>query len=49
MPETSQLIPTTADTTMEVEAGTFQASIERASLLSHESRNDIVKLTIQPG
>lgn len=47
-PETSQLIPTTADTTMELEAGTFLASIERASLLSHESRNDIVKLTLQP-
>lgn len=47
-PETSQLIPTTADTTMELEAGTFLASIERASLLSHESRNDVVKLTLQP-
>ena len=47
-PETSQLIPETADTTMEVEAGTFLASIERASLLSHESRNDVVKLTLKP-
>lgn len=47
-PETSQLIPTTADTTMELEAGTFLASIDRASLLSHESRNDVVKLTLQP-
>lgn len=47
-PETSQLIPTTADTTVELDAGTFQASIERASLLSHESRNDVVKLTLQP-
>ena len=25
------------------------SSIERASLLSHESRNDVVKLTLQPG
>ncbi|WP_267201143.1 DNA polymerase III subunit beta [Limosilactobacillus kribbianus] len=47
-PETSQLIPETADTTMEVDAGTFLASIERASLLSHESRNDVVKLTLKP-
>lgn len=47
-PETRQLIPTTSDTTVEVEAGTFLSSIDRASLLSHESRNDVVKLTIQP-
>lgn len=47
-PETSQLIPTTADTTVELEAGTFLASIERASLLSHESRNDVVKLSLDP-
>ena len=47
-PETSQLIPETADTTMEVGAGSFLASIERASLLSHESRNDVVKLTLKP-
>lgn len=47
-PETSQLIPNTADTTVELEAGTFLASIDRASLLSHESRNDVVKLTIKP-
>lgn len=47
-PETSQLIPDTADTTVELDAGTFLASIERASLLSHESRNDVVKLTLKP-
>lgn len=47
-PETSQLIPTTADTTVEVDAGKLLASIERASLLSHESRNDVVKLTMKP-
>lgn len=47
-PETSQLIPQTADTTVELEAGSFLASIERASLLSHESRNDVVKLTLKP-
>lgn len=48
-PETSQLIPDTSDTTVEVDAGTFLSSIDRASLLSHESRNDVVKLTIKPG
>lgn len=47
-PETSQLIPDTADTTVELDAGTFLSSIERASLLSHESRNDVVKLTLKP-
>ena len=47
-PETSQLIPNTADTTVELEAGNFLASIERASLLSHESRNDVVKLSLKP-
>ena len=50
-PETSRLIPdtsTTAEPSMELEAGSFLASIERASLLSHESRNVVVKLTLQP-
>ena len=47
-PETSQLSPKTADTTVELDAGSFLASIERASLLSHESRNDVVKLTLKP-
>ena len=47
-PEPSQLIPDTADTTVELDAGSFLASIERASLLSHESRNDVVKLTLKP-
>ena len=46
--ETSQLIPQTADTTVELEAGAFLSSIERASLLSHESRNDVVKLSLKP-
>lgn len=47
-PETSQLIPQIADTTVELEAGAFLSSIERASLLSHESRNDVVKLSLKP-
>lgn len=48
-PETSQLIPESSDTTIELDAGPFLSSIDRASLLSHESRNDVVKLTIKPG
>lgn len=47
-PETSQLIPDSADTVVELDAGSFLQSIDRASLLSHESRNDVVKLTIKP-
>lgn len=47
-PETDRLIPTTSDTVIEFNAADFLASIERASLLSHESRNNVVKLTMQP-
>lgn len=48
-PETSRLIPESADTTLEVNAPAFLAAIDRASLLSHESRNNVIKLTIKPG
>lgn len=47
-PETDRLIPTTSDTVIEVNAADFLSSIERASLLSHESRNNVVKLTMEP-
>lgn len=47
-PETDRLIPTTSDTVIEVNAADFLSSIERASLLSHESRNNVVKLTMSP-
>lgn len=47
-PETSRLIPDTADTSLEVNAPEFLAAIDRASLLSHESRNNVIKLTIKP-
>lgn len=47
-PETSRLIPDTADTTIEVDAGKFLSTIERASLLSHQGHNNVVKLTIDP-
>lgn len=45
-PETSRLIPETEDTTIELNAAGFLAAIERASLLSHESRNNVVKLSV---
>jgi len=47
-PDTSRLIPKDASTTVEFEAPELLAAVERASLLSHESRNNVVKLTIKP-
>lgn len=47
-PETSRLIPDSADTKIEVEAGSFLAAIDRASLLSHQGHNNVVKLTLDP-
>ncbi|MDO1604882.1 DNA polymerase III subunit beta [Lactobacillus sp. YT155] len=45
-PETDRLIPESSNTTVTFEATELLASIERASLLSHESRNNVVKLQI---
>ncbi|MBU7554887.1 DNA polymerase III subunit beta [Pediococcus ethanolidurans] len=45
-PDTSRLIPKEATTTLEFDAPALLAAIERASLLSHESRNNVVKLAI---
>lgn len=47
-PDTSRLIPKEAETTLEFEAPALLAAIERASLLSHESRNNVIKLIIKP-
>jgi DNA polymerase-3 subunit beta len=47
-PETSRLIPTTSSTTAEFNAPSLLAAIERASLLSHESHNNVVKLSLTP-
>ncbi|SMS13052.1 DNA polymerase III subunit beta [Levilactobacillus zymae] len=47
-PDTSRLIPKTASTTVEIEAPELLAAVERSSLLSHESRNNVVKLTLKP-
>ena len=47
-PETSRLIPESSDTRLEITASDLLASIERVSLLSHESRNNVVKLSVNP-
>lgn len=47
-PKTSRLIPESSDTRLEITASDLLASIERASLLSHESRNNVVKLSVNP-
>ncbi|MHA8138070.1 DNA polymerase III subunit beta [Lactobacillaceae bacterium Scapto_B20] len=47
-PDTSRLIPDESSTQIQVAAPALLASIERASLLSHASRNNVVKLTITP-
>lgn len=45
-PDTNRLIPTSFDTEIEFSVPSFLAAIERASLLSHEGRNNIVRLSI---
>lgn len=46
-PATDRLIPETAATEIQLNAYDFLQAIERASLLSHESKNNIVQLDIQ--
>ncbi|WP_225049310.1 DNA polymerase III subunit beta [Lacticaseibacillus kribbianus] len=46
-PDTSRLIPTSSTTTVEFTANTLLASIQRASLLSHESANNVVRLNLE--
>lgn len=45
-PDTDRLIPHDFNTEIEFPVNSFLAAIERASLLSHESRNNIVRLHI---
>lgn len=45
-PDTNRLIPTSFDTEIEFNVPSFLSAIERASLLSHEGRNNIVRLSI---
>ncbi len=45
-PDTNRLIPTTFSTEIEFNVPELLSAIDRASLLSHEGRNNIVKLSI---
>ena len=47
-PDTNRLIPSSFNTEVEFSVPSFLAAIERASLLSHEGRNNIVRLSIRP-
>ncbi|MBO1306371.1 DNA polymerase III subunit beta [Enterococcus sp. 669A] len=46
-PDTNRLIPTSFNTEISFSVPTLLAAIERASLLSHEGRNNIVRLAIE--
>ena len=45
-PDTDRLIPSSFNTEIEFDVSGLLSAIERASLLSHESRNNIVRLQI---
>ncbi|MBP1047086.1 DNA polymerase III subunit beta [Enterococcus sp. BWM-S5] len=45
-PDTNRLIPTSFNTEVDIYVPEFLSAIERASLLSHEGRNNIVRLAI---
>ncbi|MDN6625684.1 MAG: DNA polymerase III subunit beta [Pisciglobus halotolerans] len=45
-PDTNRLIPEQTNTTVEFEASALLGSVERASLLSHEGKNNVVKLSV---
>ncbi|WP_283679602.1 DNA polymerase III subunit beta [Lentilactobacillus sp. Marseille-Q4993] len=47
-PDTSRLIPDSFDTRVSFNAASLLSTVERASLLSHESRNNVIKLIIDP-
>lgn len=47
-PDTDRLIPTESTTQVEFESNVLLASIERASLLSHASQNNVVRLVFEP-
>ncbi|MDI6668044.1 DNA polymerase III subunit beta [Leuconostoc falkenbergense] len=48
-PETDRLIPTESTTAITIEASALLGAIDRASLLSHESRNNVVQLSLKNG
>lgn len=45
-PDTDRLIPTTSTTQVEFDLSTLARSLDRASLLTHESRNNVVKMNL---
>lgn len=45
-PDTNRLIPTSFNTEVDIYVPEFLSAIERASLLSHEGRNNIVRLSV---
>lgn len=47
-PETDRLIPNEAETEVQVDVNLLLGAVERASLLSHEGKNNVVKLTTHP-
>ncbi|ANZ98783.1 DNA polymerase III subunit beta [Carnobacterium divergens] len=47
-PDTARLIPESAATEIVFNASSLLGSIERASLLSHEGKNNVVKISISP-
>lgn len=47
-PDTDRLLPETSTTTAIFSVTDLANSLDRASLLTHESRNNVVKLTINP-
>ncbi|MCD2257160.1 DNA polymerase III subunit beta [Agrilactobacillus fermenti] len=47
-PDTDRLIPHDATTTIEFNTQKLLASVERASLLSHASQNNVVRLVLDP-
>ena len=47
-PDTSQLIPQDANTDVQFNTKKLLAAVERASLLSHASRNNVIKMTLKP-
>ncbi|GAB2487829.1 DNA polymerase III subunit beta [Alkalibacterium psychrotolerans] len=46
-PDTDRLIPDSSTTEVKVDAQTLLGAVERASLLSHEGKNNVVKLSVK--
>lgn len=47
-PDTDRLLPSNSTTTIKFAISTLSSALDRASLLTHESRNNVVKLIISP-